>query len=49
MKTKVIIENGETTIHLTHENDFEKSIIETASNYNTPSELETSIHCDYGF
>jgi len=28
MKAKVIIENGETTIILTPENDFEKDIIE---------------------
>lgn len=46
MKAKVIIENGETTIVLTPENDFEIDIIEKVefrnNNYNTSVSFSTN-------
>lgn len=44
MKTKVIIENGETTIVLTPENDFEKDILikmkEKEQNFNIHTKID---------
>ena len=50
MKAKVIIENGETTIQLTPENDFEIDVIEKVvihkPKFNTLTEF--SAKCNYG-
>ena len=49
MKAKVIIENGQTTISLTPENEFEIDIIEKVrckkGNYN----LQTTIDAEYNY
>lgn len=47
MKTKVIIENGESKIVLTPENDFEKDILEKL--YDDKYETSTVLESDYCF
>lgn len=44
MKTKVVIENGETTIALTPENDFERDIIEKIENKREKFSIHTSVN-----
>ena len=44
MKTKVVIENGETTIVLTPENDFERDIIEKIENKREKFSIHTSVN-----
>ena len=50
MKSKVIIENGETELVLTPENDFDRGILEKIylkkSNYNITTNIEAKY--DYG-
>ena len=49
MKAKVIIENGETNIVLTPENDFEVDIIEKVYNKNQNYKQECSFNTDYNY
>jgi len=49
MKTKVIIENGKTTIILTPENEFEKDMVEIAKDQNYKIEaniFKEDMFCD---
>jgi hypothetical protein len=47
MKTKVIIENGVTTIELTPENDFERNMIENVSNDREVFNIDTKFHTEH--
>ena len=49
MKAKVIIENGETTIVLTPENDFETDVIVKVRDKREKHEIYTSFNADYDF
>lgn len=49
MKAKVIIENGETTIVLTPENNFEKSVMESARKDSTGYDFKTSVTAEYSY
>lgn len=49
MKTKVVIENGETTIVLTPENDFENDVIEKIKKKPEKFSIHTSINVDYSY
>ena len=46
MKAKVIIENGETTVSLTPENDFEKDMIEKLYLNKTQFDSELTFKCN---
>jgi len=45
MKAKVIIENGETTIELTTQNDFEIDLIEKVENQKGKFVIQTDFSC----
>lgn len=47
MKAKVIIENGQTTIVLTPENDFECDMIENVRDSKEKHTIETNFDADY--
>jgi hypothetical protein len=49
MKAKVIIENGETTIILTPENDFDRDILEKAYTAKNKFDLHTSVDANYRY
>ncbi len=49
MKAKVIIENGQTTIVLLAENEFEKDVIEKVKSDKTKYELDTMFKTDYSY
>ena len=49
MKAKVIIENNETTIILTPQNDFERDIIEKLNNRKKEFDLFTNIDVEYQY
>ncbi len=49
MKTKVIIENGETLIELCPENDFERDIIEKVKDKGSKFNIHTIFDADYSF
>ena len=49
MKAKVIIENGETNIILTPENEFEVDVIEKVYNKNQNYSQECSFNADYNY
>lgn len=49
MKAKVIIENGETDVVLTPENDFEKDIIEKMVDRKKDFNLHTSAETKYSY
>ena len=49
MKTKVIIENGETELILTPENDFERDILEKIHNKKTNFTIFTDVEAKYDF
>lgn len=47
MKAKVIIENGETTIILKPENDFDKAVFETMYENKQNFNIHTDVEADY--
>ncbi len=47
MKSKVIIENGKTTIVLTPENEFEIEVINKVKEKETSFKIETSFKSEY--
>ena len=49
MKTKVIIENGETLIELCPENDFEKDVIEKVKDKGSKFDVHTKFDAEYSF
>lgn len=49
MKAKVIIENGQTKIDLTPENDFEIGVVENVYGKINKYDLETNIAADYSY
>lgn len=49
MKAKVIIENGETTIVLTPQNEFEIDLIEKVKNKKEKHTIHTRFSADYNF
>lgn len=49
MKAKVIIENGQTKIDLTPENDFEKDIIEKVYGQRQNYDLDADINATYNY
>ena len=49
MKAKVIIENGETTIVLKPENEFELNIVETIYDNKSKFNIHTDCNSDYNY
>ena len=49
MKAKVIIENGQTKIELSPENEFEKDIIEKVYGQRQNYDLEVDINATYNY
>jgi hypothetical protein len=49
MKAKVIIENGETEVILTPENDFEKDIIENIADRKKDFNIHTTAETNYSY
>lgn len=49
MKAKVIIENGQTTIIVTPENDFEKDVIEKLHAKSNNYDIRTNAYAEYNY
>jgi hypothetical protein len=49
MKVKVVIENGETTIFLTPQNEFEIDLIEKVRNKKEKHTIQTEFCAEYNF
>ena len=49
MKTKVIIENGETDIILTPENDFDKGVLEKIHKNKQNFSINTEVKAEYDY
>jgi len=49
MRAKVVIENGETTIVLNPENDFELTVMESIYENNSKYNIHTQCNSDYNY